>query len=200
MSEEMKAAAIEELGQPTTEVAPQAAAATQERREASTEVAQWLSVVTKMVFAAPPAQVWDGLVFYEELGGRPPWHLRLLLPVPIRTEGKVSAVGDEATCLYEGGHLLQAHHENRTGRPLRVRSRRAGALRRRRHAALWRPLHLARPARRANRSLGRDALPQPQMAALVLEAARENGLPFVPPLPLGLDAAAGRSRVRCQRA
>lgn len=46
-------------------------------------------------------------MFYEELGGRPPLHLRLLLPVPIGTEGTVSAVGDEAKCLYEGGHLLK---------------------------------------------------------------------------------------------
>ena len=89
MTEEMKAAAIEEIGQPTT------------------EIAQRVSVVTRMVFAAPPDRVWKGLVFYEELGGRPPLHLRLLLPVPIRTVGKVSAVGDEATCLYEGGHLLK---------------------------------------------------------------------------------------------
>jgi hypothetical protein len=89
MTEEMKAAAIEELGQPTTDFAQRAA------------------VVTRMVFAARPERVWQGLVFYEELGGRPPWHLRLLLPVPIRTVGKVSAVGDEATCLYEGGHLLK---------------------------------------------------------------------------------------------
>jgi hypothetical protein len=89
MSEEMKAAAMKELGHSTGEIAQRA------------------TVVTRMIFAAPPAQVWDGLVFYEELGGRPPWHLRLLLPVPIGTEGKVSAVGDEATCLYEGGHLLK---------------------------------------------------------------------------------------------
>jgi len=89
MTEEMKAAAIEELARRTTEIAQRA------------------TVVTRMVFDAPPAQVWDGLLFYEELGGRPPWHLRLLLPVPIRTEGEVSAVGDEATCLYEDGHLLK---------------------------------------------------------------------------------------------
>jgi hypothetical protein len=89
MTEEMKAAAIEELAQP------------------SDEIAQRATVVTRMIFNAPPAKVWDGLVFYEELGSRPPWHLRLLLPVPIGTEGKVSAVGDEATCLYEGGHLLK---------------------------------------------------------------------------------------------
>lgn len=97
MTEEMKAVAIEELGQSTREIAPRA------------------TVVTRMVFDAPPAQVWDGLVFYEELGGRPPWHLRLLLPVPIGTKGKVSAVGDEATCLYEGGHLLKRITEIQRG-------------------------------------------------------------------------------------
>jgi len=107
MTEEMKAAAIEELGQPTTEAAQRASAAMEELGQAPTDIAQRVSVVTRMVFAASPERVWQGLVFYEELGGRPPWHLRLLLPVPIRTEGKVSAVGDEATCLYEGGHLLK---------------------------------------------------------------------------------------------
>jgi hypothetical protein len=60
-----------------------------------------------MIFAAPPARVWKGLLFYEELGGRPPLQLRLLLPIPIRTVGQVSEVGDEAICLYEGGHLLK---------------------------------------------------------------------------------------------
>jgi len=39
--------------------------------------------------------------------GTPPLHLRLLLPLPIRIDGSKSAVGDEATCLYEGGHLLK---------------------------------------------------------------------------------------------
>jgi hypothetical protein len=43
----------------------------------------------------------------QELGGRPPLHLRLLLPVPIRTEGRIAEVGDEAKCLYEGGYLLK---------------------------------------------------------------------------------------------
>jgi hypothetical protein len=65
------------------------------------------SIVTRMSFAASPAQVWKGLLFYEEIDRRPPVHLRLLLPVPIRTEGKVSEVGGEAMCLYEGGHLLK---------------------------------------------------------------------------------------------
>ena len=89
MTEEMKAATADELA------------------ESTVAVSQPVSVVTSMIFAAPPERVWKGLVFYEELGGRPPLHLRLLLPVPIRNVGKVSVVGDEATCLYEGGHLLK---------------------------------------------------------------------------------------------
>lgn len=66
-----------------------------------------LSVVTRMIFNASPDRVWQGLVFYEELKGKPPLYLRILLPVPIRNVGKVSAVGDEVTCLYKGGHLLK---------------------------------------------------------------------------------------------
>jgi len=89
MTHDMKVAVTEELGDST-------AAATQP-----------VSVVTSMNFAASPAEVWKGLLFYEEIGGRPPTHLRLLLPVPIRTEGKVSEVGGEAMCLYEDGHLLK---------------------------------------------------------------------------------------------
>jgi len=65
------------------------------------------SIVTRMSFAAAPAQVWEGLMFYEQIEEPPPLHLRLLLPLPIRTEGRKSAVGDEAMCLYQGGHLLK---------------------------------------------------------------------------------------------
>lgn len=66
-----------------------------------------VSVVTQMIFNVPPDRVWKGLVFYEELAGRPPLYLRLLLPVPIRNLGKVSNVGDEVTCLYEEGQLVK---------------------------------------------------------------------------------------------
>ncbi len=89
MTHEMKAVATDALGD-------SAAAATLAS-----------SVTTRMTFAASTDEVWKGLLFYEEIGGRPPTHLRLLLPVPIRTEGKVSEVGGEAMCLYEGGHLLK---------------------------------------------------------------------------------------------
>jgi hypothetical protein len=64
-------------------------------------------VVTRMSFAGSPTQVWEALALYEEIDARPPLHLRLLLPVPIRTEGRKSEPGDEAKCLYEGGHLLK---------------------------------------------------------------------------------------------
>jgi hypothetical protein len=46
-------------------------------------------------------------MFYESIEGAPPLHLRLLLPRPIRTQGSKSNVGDQATCLYQGGHLLK---------------------------------------------------------------------------------------------
>ena len=75
--------------------------------ESAAAVAQASSVMTRMSFAASPTQVWQGLKFYEEIDERPPLHLRLLLPVPIRSEGRISEVGGEAECLYEGGHLLK---------------------------------------------------------------------------------------------
>ncbi len=63
------------------------------------------TIVTRRNFATSPGQVWNVLMFYEEIEVRPPLLLRLLLPMPIRTEGSKRAVGDVATCLYEGGHL-----------------------------------------------------------------------------------------------
>ena len=65
------------------------------------------SIVTRMNFAASPEQVWGGLLFYEQIDEPPPLYLRMLLPLPIRTEGAKSAIGDEATCLYVGGYLLK---------------------------------------------------------------------------------------------
>jgi hypothetical protein len=65
------------------------------------------SIVTRMRFAASRAQLWGGLMFYEQIETRPPLHLRLLLPLPIRTEKSKAKVGDEVVCWYEGGHLLK---------------------------------------------------------------------------------------------
>ena len=82
-------------------------AVAEELVEADAGATQLSSVATRTIFAASPARVWRGLVFYEELGSRPPLLLRLLLPVPIRTDGRISEVGDETKCWYERGHLLK---------------------------------------------------------------------------------------------
>ena len=65
------------------------------------------SVATSMIFDAEPADVWDRLMFYEQIDQRPPLHLRLLLPMPIETAGRKSEIGDEARCLYQGGYLIK---------------------------------------------------------------------------------------------
>ncbi len=64
-------------------------------------------VVTAARFVAPPAVVWDGLMFYEQVTPRPPLILRLLLPAPRRAEGRKSELGDEIRCLYEEGRLVK---------------------------------------------------------------------------------------------
>ena len=75
--------------------------------ETAAESTQPATITTRMTFSASREQTWKSLVFYEEVKERPPLHLRLLLPVPIRTEGDKKRVGGEAMCLYEGGHLLK---------------------------------------------------------------------------------------------
>jgi hypothetical protein len=75
--------------------------------EPYTGAVQELAVVTTMSVSASPRRTWQSLVFYEEVKERPPWFLRLLLPVPVRTQGEKSRVGGEAICLYESGHLLK---------------------------------------------------------------------------------------------
>ncbi|MEO8753676.1 MAG: hypothetical protein ABI624_13470 [Casimicrobiaceae bacterium] len=65
------------------------------------------SILTRMKFAASPERVWGEMMFYEQIEERPPLHLRLLLPLPIRSESTNSKVGDRVTCLYEGGHLVK---------------------------------------------------------------------------------------------
>ena len=75
--------------------------------ETNIEATQPATIVTRATFAASRAKTWQSLLFYEEVKERPPLHLRLLLPIPIRTEGDKKRIGGEAMCLYEGGHLLK---------------------------------------------------------------------------------------------
>lgn len=64
-------------------------------------------VETCMNLAASSEAVWEQLMFYEQIGKRPPLLLRFLLPVPVRTEGGKSGVGDAVKCHYVSGHLLK---------------------------------------------------------------------------------------------
>jgi hypothetical protein len=66
-----------------------------------------ITIATRMKLSESPAQIWPRLMFYEQIDIPPPFYLRLLLPLPIRSEGAKSAVGDIATCVYKGGHLLK---------------------------------------------------------------------------------------------
>jgi hypothetical protein len=64
-------------------------------------------VHTAMRIDASPQQIWDGILFYEEVPGSAPWHLRLFLPAPVRTEGDKRKVGAMIRCTYEDAHLLK---------------------------------------------------------------------------------------------
>jgi hypothetical protein len=78
--------------------------------------AESTTIITRLAIPAPTADVWQSLMFYEQIDEPPPLLLRWLLPAPIRTEGSKGAVGDLATCLYEGGHLLKRVTQIEKGR------------------------------------------------------------------------------------
>jgi hypothetical protein len=63
------------------------------------------SVRTVVQLDASPERVWQGMLFYEEVPGRPSLLLRAFLPAPIRTEGEKTRVGATIQCQYERGYL-----------------------------------------------------------------------------------------------
>jgi hypothetical protein len=65
------------------------------------------AVETRVHFQASPDTVWNHIMFYEEVPGRPGWLLRVLLPCPLRTEGDKGRVGTTVRCAYRGGALLK---------------------------------------------------------------------------------------------
>lgn len=65
------------------------------------------AVATRVHFNASPEAVWNHIMFYEEVPGRPPFLLRALLPHPVRTEGDKTLVGATVRCAYKGGHLVK---------------------------------------------------------------------------------------------
>jgi len=65
------------------------------------------AVSTSAHFPANPAAVWESLLFYEDVSGRAPLLLRLLLPLPLRTEGDKSREGADVCCRYRTGYLVK---------------------------------------------------------------------------------------------
>jgi hypothetical protein len=69
--------------------------------------AQSEAVETALHLNATPEEVWQGILFYEEVPHRPLWFLRIFLPRPIRTDGEKTRVGAIVRCTYDSGHLLK---------------------------------------------------------------------------------------------
>lgn len=65
------------------------------------------AVATRVHFNASPEAVWNHIMFYEEVPGRPPFLLRTLLPHPVRTEGDKARVGATVRCVYRGSDLVK---------------------------------------------------------------------------------------------
>ena len=64
-------------------------------------------VATRAHVAGRPEQIWDRIMFYEDVPGRPAFPLRVLLPAPVRTEGDKSRVGETVRCAYTNGALAK---------------------------------------------------------------------------------------------
>lgn len=65
------------------------------------------AVATRTHFDSSPEAVWNRLMFYEEVPGRPPLLLRLFLPHPVRTEGDRAGIGGKVRCIYSAGDLVK---------------------------------------------------------------------------------------------
>lgn len=64
-------------------------------------------VATRARVAGRPEQIWDRIMFYEDVPGRPAFPLRALLPAPVRTDGDKSRVGATVRCAYTDGALAK---------------------------------------------------------------------------------------------
>jgi hypothetical protein len=69
-----------------------------------TEIA---TVATGLTVHATPREVWNAIMFYEEVEHAPPWLLQLALPKPERSVGNKQQVGELIRCYYDRGHLFK---------------------------------------------------------------------------------------------
>lgn len=65
------------------------------------------TIPTRVHLNASPEAVWNHIMFYEEVPGRPPFLLRALLPCPYGTEGDKTRIGATVRCVYKGGDLVK---------------------------------------------------------------------------------------------
>ena len=56
-------------------------------------------------FDAPPEEVWQTMMFYEEVPHRPPLLLRMFLPTPLKTQGNGKRVGARSNARTASGSL-----------------------------------------------------------------------------------------------
>ncbi|HEX5719268.1 MAG TPA: hypothetical protein VF179_24110 [Thermoanaerobaculia bacterium] len=73
-------------------------------------------ISTEASFHLPAGEVCNRILLYEEVPGRPGLFLRLLLPLPIRSEGNKSETGALVRCVYSGGHLVKRITDVQAGR------------------------------------------------------------------------------------
>jgi len=76
------------------------------------------TVSTELTFHATAEEAWKSIQFYEQVDHEPPLYLRLMLPKPLRAEGKKAAVGDVTRCVYRRGHIAKRISQVEPGRLL----------------------------------------------------------------------------------
>jgi hypothetical protein len=72
-------------------------------------------ISTEASFPLPAEKICERILLYEEVPGRPGLFLRLLLPLPLRSEGSKSETGSLVRCIYSGGHLVKRITNVQTG-------------------------------------------------------------------------------------
>ena len=63
------------------------------------------NVETSAHFDVCPEDVWQAMLFYEQVPRRPSPLLRMFLPAPVRTQGEKAKLGALVECVYDGGYL-----------------------------------------------------------------------------------------------
>ena len=76
------------------------------------------TVSTSVVIDAPAARAWDAIQFYEDVKHGPPPLFRVGMPRALYVSGRVAAVGDVRTCVYDKGRLTKRVTEVQPGRRL----------------------------------------------------------------------------------